>query len=193
MIKKLLFLLKLSLFIVFFSSVSHSAPKISVENDDYLVSGENIAAIRYNIRKKGPKSPSGHGFAAITNYDISWDYKFDQTESGCSIKSAQSYINISYKMPKLRNYSSVSDDLKGKWDNYYNSLSIHEKGHANFGIKAAYAIEKIITNMPAQANCQKLSKKANDLGKGILHEYHNYNIRYDKYTGHGHKQGAVLL
>jgi predicted secreted Zn-dependent protease len=191
---KILYVLGLLLISGFSATPAYAKPKVVIKHKNYKVRGHSIEEIQQSIHSHGLTAENGETFAANTDYSLFWQFTFHEDNSGCSIGSANTKVIITYTMPMLEDGLNINKATKDQWDTYYNSLKIHENGHAKLGMQAAEEIQwAIINTLPPMQDCLELAKAANSLGESIANKYHNDNIRYDFDTDHGRSQGAFFL
>ncbi|PIR39409.1 MAG: hypothetical protein COV35_02530 [Alphaproteobacteria bacterium CG11_big_fil_rev_8_21_14_0_20_39_49] len=174
------------------SDASIAAPRVTVQEYQYTVSGRTLDEIKQAISEQAPLKNDGNNFSALTKYDIGWNYTFDKSGKNCKIDTVTTSVVVTHNFPKLQNVDLLDMTTKTEWERYFASLQTHEKKHADLGIEAAGEIEKEIAKIKTQSSCTKLAIEANNLARRIISDYQNKNIDYDKETVHGMLQGATL-
>ncbi|MDA0781617.1 MAG: DUF922 domain-containing protein [Rickettsiales bacterium] len=174
------------------SDASIAAPRVTVQEYHYTVSGRTMDEIKQAISKQAPLQNDGNNFSALTKYDIGWNYTFDKSGKNCKIATVTTSVVITHNFPKLENVNQLDMTTQTEWGRYLASLQTHEEKHADLGIEAAGEIEKEIAKIKPQSSCTKLSIEANNIARNIINYYHNKNADYDKETVHGLLQGTTL-
>ncbi len=107
------------------STPSLAKPRVKENLKHYTISGDTIAALKSQMKKKGPK-----GFWGYTTWYVKWS-------GSCKVN-----VTIDITMPKLKNPSKVPTNVRKEFDEMYAALLMHERNHGKHGILAAQAIEK---------------------------------------------------
>lgn len=188
-IKHILYIL---LVIMTTTGVAYAETIISTTYAKYPVTGINIDEIKNSLLTNGIHDAYGNVFTANTNPTFAWKYKFAKSKSGCSIKSVDIEVQISYKMPELTDYKNLSDPDKAEWDRYYTATYQHEQGHAKLSLEAAKEIEWEATNIIPKESCGEMARTANMIISNIFTHHEQKNLAYDNKTGHGTTQGAMF-
>jgi predicted secreted Zn-dependent protease len=182
-----------TLFLILISrDIAVAQPKIKIKTHYYSVAGKTLQQISRNLYTQSPIVYQGKKYHGYTKWNVNWWFYWNDYGSHCQIKSVQTSVDVQYTLPKLSNYSSLTNPVKQKWDRYYHALSKHEEGHKNFGVSAAQEIEKSIAKMGSRKTCQQLEQDANSIGKQIIQKYVIQEKNYDKTTNHGVTQGAIF-
>jgi len=180
------------LFITLFSSINLMAsPKVNESYDFYKIYPSQVESLGSELDLKADNKANGKNYRARAQWDVQLDYKWEVSGSNCKISSVTTAVNVNYVMPKLFS-ESVSTSIKDTFNKYYLALMHHEKGHKNTGVRAAKELALIIRNMPSMSNCQKLSERVTEKSNSILQKYRQLDKNFDKYTKHGHTQGAHI-
>jgi predicted secreted Zn-dependent protease len=82
--------------------------------------------------------------------------------------------------------------LQTEWDRFIGALWVHERGHAEHGIRAANDIKAKLEGLPPEANCEAAGARANAAAQEILAQYAGIDVDYDRQTEGGKTQGASL-
>ena len=145
------------------------------------MTGDRPADVRSQMNRLRPK-----GFDALTTWNISWRFQYQQTQARCAIASVKTTVKIVYTLPKLDTHNP---DVRKSFDAYMGKLRLHEDGHARNGADIARRIDAGIATLAA-STCGDLERNANALGNGILKEGNAFDVDYDTRTDHGRTQGA---
>lgn len=188
-----LFYMGILVILAVIAKISYAETKISTVYKNYTISGNNINDIQQAVMASSIKNAEGHGFAAKTNFNISWKYNFGETEYGCFIKSVDVDLKFTYLMPELINYTQLDAVTKNEWRRFYTATKIHEYGHVNITKDATRRIEWELSSILPKGTCEEISRTANMLANNILQNQDRANLAYDIATNHGMGQGAVLM
>jgi predicted secreted Zn-dependent protease len=180
------------LVIVGLSSSALSDPAVDAKKNYYMVSGRTADEIRSSLNSKTPVHKGGKNFDAKTDWFVKWNYRWNDSGDSCVITNVTTRVDIHYILPKLRSIDDISGSLRIKWEDYWRALWLHEKGHGDFGLRAARKIEKSLINLEARSSCKKLGQDANLLANQIIEKIARLEKEYDINTNHGLDDGAVF-
>jgi predicted secreted Zn-dependent protease len=165
----------------------NNQPNINTQEIYYQISGTTAQQLRQQMNKLGPR-----GYDAYTEWNIKWNYRYQQRNNQCRIASVVVNTTIKITLPAWRIPANASQKLKQQWNNYLNKLRLHEQGHQQHGINASNDVFKSLNNTPAYATCSQLERAANQAGYAIIKGYNQRDLVYDQETEHGATQGAVF-
>ncbi|CAD7848280.1 MAG: hypothetical protein [Olavius algarvensis Delta 4 endosymbiont] len=158
----------------------------------YRISGQTAQDLRREMNLKGPAGAGGRRFDAYTAWWVKWNYRWWESPSECRITAVATQVRVSYTLPAWDQYDRSSDELKQQWDRYYQALLAHEKGHREFGLRAAREIEQVIWDLGRRGTCAQLEREANAVAQAALDRYILMEEQYDADTAHGAATGAVF-
>lgn len=169
-----------------FATLSH-AQSVEVEVhpaalDLYDVRGRDIAAV---------KAAFGSGHVAKTRWRVSWNYKFQQTDS-CRLTHFRVDTTATIRMPRWADRDKASRADRAHWDAFDAAMRKHEEGHREHGIRAAREIARQVRGFGTRPDCQRLKSDVAALGARVIETYNAADIEYDRVTRHGFEQGAIL-
>lgn len=186
--------------------------KGKITNSTYSVKGDTLADINAQIEKSGPKDPNdGKRYSGSCKCEATLDSsstKTDQTvtqdgekfEVEMWIKDGTMNYPCTITMPKLGS-NKLSKAAKDEWDRFLGAVSTHEDGHVDSYEVELKAVVKEIEALRGngKGDTEKAAVKAalddlkTQLGSINLTTRLNKNAaEYDKKTGHGKTQKAVL-
>lgn len=158
----------------------------------YEVTGADARALRRNLNQKTPVNIGGKRFDAKTDWNVSWRYQFETADGLCRIGATSTQVTSIITMPAWRNESAAPVTDAGRWNQYIESLTIHEEGHHRNALAAAEQIEKALPNLPPQPDCKQAGAAAEAKGHAVMDEIRVIDARYDAETRHGATQGAYF-
>ena len=190
---RLIFLLLLGmLWTVAFSGPLGAEPAISEQVRNYRISGQTALDIRREMNLKGPDGKNGQDFDAHTAWHVDWRYRWSETPAACRITSVTTRVAVTFTLPLWQDYASAGKALRQQWDRYYQALYEHEKGHRDYGVRAAREIEKTILTIASRENCAVLSRDVEAAANAILDRHIYLEKQYDVRTAHGAAADAVF-
>lgn len=168
-------------------------PKVNFQEQTkfYSVSGSTEQELRNSMDHLGPKNESGR-YDSLTSWDIYWEYDYLEKNNLCSIKNISVDLDIEYIYPKINNIEKVNNNLKEKWNNYLNSLKLHEVGHKDIAVEGANNVLNKLLIFPSYNSCDILDEEVESKTQGIISESRAKQEQYDNQAELGISQGAVF-
>ena len=178
------------------STVRQSRPDVSCElkvrerYEFYDVVGSTLADLQREIKENGTRWNDGRTYAAVTSWDIRYDYDVVNEGGSCAVRSVKTEVEIVYHLPRM--ISSRGLDLTELWDRYMARVKVHEYGHRDLAVKAAGEINEALATLPKFKSERELEKEARRVADEKLERMTRAQVAYDEQTRHGETQGAVL-
>jgi predicted secreted Zn-dependent protease len=178
----------------------------------YTVKGDTLAGVNAQIDKSGPKDLNdGKRYSGLCRCEATLDSGSTKTDQSATqngdeydvemwIKEGTMNYTCTITMPKL-GANKLSKAAKDEWDRFLGAVTTHENGHIDSYENELKAVNKEIESLRGNGNgdTEKAATKAalddlkTQLGKFNLTDRLNKNAAaYDKKTGHGKTQKAVL-
>lgn len=156
----------------------------------YAVHARPDEPLRQAINAATPITVNGQRFHGYTRWNVRWTFRWWREASGrCTITEVTTRLHVELQLPELQR---ATPSQQAEFDRYLPALKQHEQGHVQFGRDAARAVDEGIAQLPAEAECATLERRANALGQRIVQDHVEREKRYDLDTGHGATQGAKL-
>jgi predicted secreted Zn-dependent protease len=156
----------------------------------YAVRAQPDQTLRQAINAATPINVNGRKFHGYTRWNVRWTFRWWNEPSGrCKITEVSTRLRLELQLPDLQ---LATPSQQAEFDRYLPALSHHEQGHMQFGRDAARAIDQGIAQLPEEAECSTLERRANELGHSVLRDHVEREKQYDAKTGHGATQGAKL-
>lgn len=131
-------------------------------------------------------------FHGSTSWQVEWSITWKKSSKICYIDTRTLKLNVTFIMPRISPDFSTTDVVIDSFNNYYEALLNHEKGHMDNGIKALKDINLLLENFNSFNDCQVLSKSVESTISKIVEKYKREDIVYDKKTEHGKLQGVSI-
>lgn len=177
--------------LLFSAAPADAAPELSETTIYYDVRGVTATDLRREINASRPADKDGWRFDAITNWKVSWRFRYNKTNLGCAIKGAvETAATVRYNLPNWVDANSAPADLRNRWQRYHAALVVHEHGHGAIAASAADDVLRAIDALGAFATCAALEQAAHRTGREIIERYARFDDDYDRRTDHGRTQGA---
>jgi len=153
----------------------------------YPVSAEGgLASIRRQLDRLGPNSDvTGRRFDGLTTWALRWAFNYDQTSTGCRVRSATIQVEAVITLPELQTEDALPPGELDLWRDYAAKLRSHEDGHVSIYLTAAHELRDQFLSTAPTPDCRSLALVLGRQGDAMI-ETIRYNDRlYDAATGHG--------
>ena len=157
----------------------------------YDVTGSSYGAVRSALDRLGPKDEAGKPFDAFTKWGVSYEWKYLQTATSCTLTAFGSTLDVEILLPRWVQ-PSAEPELASRWNEYLLALTRHERGHAWFGRRAAEAIELEVRQIGPEPTCDALGDAVRRNADRVIERFRREERDYDHTTRHGAAQGAVF-
>jgi predicted secreted Zn-dependent protease len=148
-----------------------------------------LASMRASAQRAGIRVP----FLAHTSWQTRWSYATSRSTSmGCEARLPGVEVMIRYTMPRLVSDSGVAPEDVLEWRRHMTSLWRHEEGHAIRAMRAATEMRDSLAHFRAPS-CGALQSAVSRTMDAIVQKYRGLQDAYDARSGHGARQGAILL
>ncbi|HJV34537.1 MAG TPA: DUF922 domain-containing protein [Geomonas sp.] len=157
----------------------------------YDIEGVTVGDLQKAINHNGTKWGDGITYAAVTTWNIHYDYDVTDDDGRCSVKAVRTSVEIVYHLPRWLSPDSAGT-LLSSWNDYMAHLKKHEFGHKEIAVKSAGEINEVLASLQNFKNESDLDKEAKRRTNEKLRELKDLQVAYDAKTRHGATQGAVL-
>lgn len=137
-------------------------------------------------------SPIQGGYHGLAEWNIRWEYSYQNQGSSCRIGSVQVTLESKVHMPQLTPNQNYDASITSVFNAYYDALMHHEEGHLTHGILAANEAKQAIQDAKAASSCRAAGNNANTAANAVITKYNRADQQYDNQTNHGATQGARL-
>ncbi len=148
----------------------------------YNITGSSFRDIRESIARARPWKDA---FDGDTHWDVRWKFQYQARPGGCSITSYSVTTKIVITLPRWTPPADVDPGVKEQWTRYYTNLVQHEWGHARLGAAAGDEVAKRISEVPAQSECDAMTKLIDEKAGHTVDGYRAREKEYDRRTNHG--------
>jgi predicted secreted Zn-dependent protease len=147
-----------------------------------------MASMRAGARRAGVGSP----YVAYTRTQSRWSYGSSRTGvGGCQPNLPAVEVGIRYIVPRLAADTVAEEDML-EWRRYLTSLWRHEEGHGIRALREGSEMRDSLIRLRAPT-CASLGASVARAMDAVNRKYGRLQSDYDLRTGHGARQGAVLL
>jgi predicted secreted Zn-dependent protease len=147
-----------------------------------------MASMRAGARRAGVNPP----YVAYTRTQTRWRYTSARSSTGeCEPGLREVEVTIRYIVPRLAVDTVDEEDLL-EWRRYVTSLWRHEEGHGLRALREAGEMRDSLARVRTPA-CGTLEAAVTRAMDAVGRKYRRLQEDYDARTGHGARQGAVLL
>jgi predicted secreted Zn-dependent protease len=179
-----------------------SVPSVQAQSDSrlavirtestYVVTGRTAGDLSRAFRTIGPLGNDGKRFAARTDWNIKWDYRYARRNRRIAIESFKVTLTVQMILPEWRPPADADRRMREEWTRYIENLSRHEEGHADIALESARKVIQTLDSFPAARTGAELRDSANAACHALIEECRQRNTAYDDATRHGRTQGAWL-
>ncbi|MDH4161987.1 MAG: DUF922 domain-containing Zn-dependent protease [Nitrospirota bacterium] len=167
-------------------------PKIKESVEYYEITGTCENDLRRQMKQNGNIRVAGGKYDALTDWELKWDYGYNNGKGSCSVDSFSVDVNIVYRYPKWITAENAPPELVTKWRAYLQSLMDHESLHSYQVVQAADELTHAVSMLPPAATCEELDRAVRCLCDEKVKQLQDDQERYDRVSGHGAAQGAVF-
>ncbi|MEN0062469.1 MAG: DUF922 domain-containing protein [Myxococcota bacterium] len=160
-----------------------------VKRQFYDIDGRSRSGLRASLDQRGPFDEQGQRFDAKTRWTVKWAYNYDRTTIDCGISGLTTNVEVTYTLPRWVTAQTARPRLRQAWVRYLNALTLHEQGHAHYGLQTANAIQTVLVGLRAPT-CAELERQADAAAERILEHMNDEEKTYDQATQHGRTQGG---
>src|SRR5690348_10502608 len=98
--------------------------KVKEKYEYYDIDGNTLPDLQRQIKHGGTKWGDGITYAAVTSWNVHFDYDVRHEGGRCSVKSVTTKVEIVYHLPRW-NPSLAAAGLVSAWDHYMTHLKQH--------------------------------------------------------------------
>lgn len=170
----------------------HAAkPEVDEKYEYYEIKGNDANQLRREMSRNGIKWDDGKTYDALTTWNVTWDYEYKRTETGCGVDDLKAKVDIVFRYPKWVQMDSAPEPLLTRWNNYMANLITHENGHRDMAVQHTADFARSVAELTA-SSCAELDRKVQALGNERMAKLNADERDYDATTVHGTTQGAVF-
>ncbi|GHA71313.1 DUF922 domain-containing protein [Cognatilysobacter bugurensis] len=159
----------------------------------YEVLGSTVAQLRAELAAKGPADMAGRRSHGVTEWTLAWSYGFESPAEGeCMLTHFAADLDVKVTLPRWHSPKRGSKRLLQEWERYAAALRLHEDGHVAIARAAYDEVERLRDVSWSVMTCPDLQKNIDAAANEIVKRYGQQSKKYDRDTGHGKTQGAVL-
>lgn len=169
---------------------SPTAVQVTSATSFYDVEGADVRSLLTSLRQRGPSD--GHGtWAASTSWVFRWSYQ-PALDPACRVQAARVNLDLAYTYPRWNAPEHAAPAVSTAWTGYLARVELHEHGHRDIAEAAANDLARALEALPAQPTCEALADAARASAAELLARHAQAQVAYDRETGHGATQGAIL-
>ena len=159
----------------------------------YDIDGLTESDLLAQMKLNGTKWNDGKVYAALTSWNIRYDYDITLLEGRYYISSIKTDVDIVFQLPRLVSSARTPATLTDAWKTYLGNLTKHEDGHRDIAVSTGQEIYQILASIGSFTTGSELDAEARRLVKAKLQRLKQAQMEYDTETRHGKTQGAVLM
>ena len=139
-----------------FGGCTSTQPAVSTAY--YDVQGTTALHLDRSIRHLGPND--GHAIAAAEIRFVPVSLRKAEDKRGCRVAEARIKVVANVTLPRWRNRSGSTEELKQAFDSMARYAKLHEAVHVEIADGAAREMEAELLSLPPQKTCALLEKRA---------------------------------
>ncbi len=143
----------------------------------YDIEGNDDRALDRSISQLGPMG--GHAFAATELQILPIEITTTETEFGCAVGNASFKVKANIILPRWKDRSQASPDLRAGFDNYAEYAVLHEKTHVRIAEAAAIVMGAAVKKIPAQKNCDELYRQVKLTIAKVQKKHNSLQLEFD--------------
>jgi len=180
----------LSVWLIFAAPLAQAEVSEALSYRYYAGANEPGAPLFASLMRATPIREAGKPYLGHTAWHITWDLRWRRSSDGrCTLEHIRTQLKATITLPQ-----KAPDDSRAvaAFPRFVSALREHEMGHVDIAREAARAIDDRIWKLPTMPNCGALETAANNLGQRVLNQARQQGLEFDRRTGHGRSDGAVL-
>jgi len=172
------------------ASTPEAKVQVSVNYVYYRIEGSTVDELRAQMDAQGRTDEFGHHWDAYTDWYVSWSYPYSIEDEKCGTGPVEARVAITFTFPVWDGPEGTPLQVVEKWNDYLVSLEVHEDGHKEIAVAAAYEVVEALEALPVYSSCSELEQAADSVAQIVLQRYRQQELIYDKTTSHGATQGV---
>jgi predicted secreted Zn-dependent protease len=122
----------------------------------YDVEGLTTEAIFNYIERHGPTDGEGKRGSGLTSVVWGYEWQGGPASSRCSIRSMTIRADMQVTLPRHANEAALSPSIRRNWQNYAESVAVHEQTHVDIYEEGASELKARMEAIGPQDSCDKL-------------------------------------
>ncbi|RJG51486.1 DUF922 domain-containing protein [Motilimonas pumila] len=169
---------------------SWAEPQLTIRYRHFGFYGLNIEAIRDQLGKQNPEFAIDNIFHTDVDWEPSWSLVYHNDDAGCKIERIHTKLKMEYPLPRWLNEFDAEEELRSRWQDFYQALLEHLDGHKLIAIDALNEVERQVLTLPRYENCETADIEAEEVAQAVIDEYQQKHQEYDQTTRLGFTQGV---
>lgn len=157
----------------------------------YFVEQADGKSLQQATYEASPINRNGKTYYGHTEWTVLPKYRYAVRGRYCYVMDVSVHLKIKFVLPKLH-MSEPNPETETRFNEFYDALKTHEEGHKDLSREAAEEIATLLDDMPPELDCSKLSEKIRQHIQSALNDAKKKHAEYDRSTGYGRTQGAVI-
>ena len=129
---------------------------LEASDETYRVTGTTASALVAGMRAQALRDRVGESAFAITTWDVTWSYGYNERSGSCSIQDLVVRVTISVLMPSWEPPPGTDAGLIARWNGYIDALRRHERGHEQNGLDGAQEVRDAMLALRPRSTCAAL-------------------------------------
>lgn len=167
--------------------------ELSERQQFYAVDAISVDGLREQIDANRPQSLAGRPSHGLLKVDLSLRYELQPAGALCRLHAPRVSVDLELWLPLWRPREEPEPALRAAWEATFAGLLEHEAGHREKVLASAAELAERVAAMDlGPADCGALRRELLGMRLAAVSRLALRNAAYDRRTGHGERQGAVL-
>jgi len=160
------------------------AASVSKTYSYFNIGGRTLEEIEVELSRRGPKMQStGKRHPGATQMEFTSRVSYSDSGASCRISAATVHVKAKVILPRWRQRGKAERETRIVWDTLVADIKRHEESHVSIAKNHARELEKALTALPAQKNCQAAAQQAKAVSEKVLARHDAEQDRFDRVEG----------
>lgn len=146
----------------------------------FSISGKTAADLDQQLSKHGPLTRNtGARHPGATEIKFGGELTYVEKNGQCSVGTTKVLLNTRILLPQWKNRRRTTAELAFIWDTLLADIKRHEERHAEIARTHARSLERQLTSLRPQKNCETLQEMVGKVTQTVMDEHDRDQMRFD--------------
>lgn len=146
----------------------------------FSITGKSAADLDQQLSRHGPLTRNtGARHPGATEIKFGGELTYVEKDGLCSVGTAKVVLNTRILLPQWKNRRRTTAELAFIWDTLLADIKRHEERHAEIARTHARALERQLTSLRPQKNCETLQEMVGKITQTVMDEHDRDQMRFD--------------
>lgn len=146
----------------------------------FSITGKTAADLDQQLSKHGPLTRNtGARHPGATEIKFGGELSYVEKNGQCSVGTAKVLLNTRILLPRWKNRRRTTAELAFIWDTLLADIKRHEERHAEIARTHARSLERELTALHPQKNCETLQEMVGKITQTVMDEHDRDQMRFD--------------